>query len=110
MAVREIPIPTDVSDLEAIEFQTDLEGRTYGFRFTYNLRLNRWTFDLSDINGNKLLCGIPVYVNHRLLEKYQYNLELPPGILMALNLASPGVSPGREELGRDAILLYEDTE
>jgi hypothetical protein len=49
MAILEIPLRNDVP---AYTFQIELEGVTYTLTVSFNARMNRWTMDVADSNGD----------------------------------------------------------
>lgn len=105
MAIKTLPIRAGVP---AFRFRTDLDDTTFEFVFTFNGRLEVWTMDILDENGNELIRGIPIHVRQLLLKNYQHNLELPQGRLAAINLVDANVNPTFENFGEDVLLLYEE--
>ena len=65
-----IPLTSDPSQT----FSIDLEGNTYNFRVVYNQRNEMWTFDLSDVDENPILAGIPILIGPNLLQQFTLDL------------------------------------
>lgn len=105
MSIRILPF---TSSLAKERFRTTLDDTTYEFLYRFNFRTQRWTMTIRDDAGNDLLTGIPIICNSLLLKNYQYNLNLPQGKLIAINLVEDGIPPTRETLGTDVIVAYED--
>lgn len=103
--IRQLPIKQGQL---AFSFKTDLDNRPFTFTFTFNERLQRWTFDIFDDAGEILVYDIPVFVQQLFLKKYKHDDRLPQGNLFAINLVSENEPPDKETLGADVLMLYED--
>lgn len=102
MAVLLMPIR---SDLPSYEFQIDLEGSLYTFRFKFNRRMERWSMDIADENGVALLVGIPLHIDLDLIRRFK-NTGLPPGNFYLVDESGEGKPATRETMGGDHKLFY----
>jgi hypothetical protein len=93
------------SDLPSFTFQVDLDGRTFGFEFTWNERVESWFMALSDADGNALVSGVRVVVDFPLAAR-STNDALPPGVLLAVDTAGEQQNPGLADLGGRVRLQY----
>lgn len=97
------------SDLTAYRFRLDLDGVAYIFDVRYNEREDRWYADIldSDANvlwgGQKLIQGFPLFLGGNARRP-----EFPPGGFILLDVTGAARTPGREGLGTDYQLLYQD--
>lgn len=107
MALKQIPLTPDVL---AFDIKTDLDGRTFGFRFDYNRRAEQWRFNIEDAEGNDLLVGIPLQTRVDLIGQYQHDADLPQGQLFVVNLEDEWANPGIYDLQRNALLLYQEVD
>ncbi len=105
MAIREIPLRNDIA---AYTFSVDLDNRSFSFELRFNDRTNLWSLDILNDSDVLLLGGIPLYSKQLLLDRYQHDQRLPQGNLFIENLVNPNLAPDRNNIGIDAILLYED--
>lgn len=88
--------------------RTRLDGKDYNLHFAYNERMDRWSLDIFSDDDRPLVLGIRIVANWSLIRFYQYNKDLPPGELMAIDLSGDGSPPGFNELGFDkrVVLTY----
>ena len=104
MALLKLPLR---SDIPAYDFRIDLEGETYTFEFRFNERMGRWIMDLKTENNDPLIMGIPVLIGTDFLERFEVD-GLPPGNLFAVNLESEFVDAGRDDLGNNVVIIYNE--
>jgi len=84
----------------------DLPGGTFGFRLAYaDAAEGGWILDISDANGNRLVCGIPLVTGADLLKPFAY-LGFG-GRLFVVDVADPASPPGFNDLGTNARLYFE---
>jgi len=88
-------------------FSVQLDGSVYRMRIRYNSRSGVWTLDLFDSAEQALLCGLALRTGIDLLDQYVDD-RLPPGRLFIVNFVSEHGEPGRDDLGTDAVLVYEE--
>lgn len=91
------------SDPES-DFEVELEGRSYIFRFRFNVRDGCWYFDLSTAEGVSLRAGVRVVLETPLLRGV--STELPPGQLFASDSTGKQVPPGADDLGQRVQVYY----
>jgi hypothetical protein len=94
------------NDVPAFSFQTDLDATTYSFKFRYNSRTDRWTFDIQTAIEEPIISGISVLSGVSLLDRF-VDERLPTGDLFVLNKEDENVSPGRFDLQDNVFILYE---
>lgn len=104
MAIREIPIR---SDIPSYQFQITLEGVVYTMRFYFNTRLDRWIMDVSNVDGELIVAGIPLLVNLPLLDRFR-DERLPPGRFILIDETGENRNPSRDSMGDDYKLLYQE--
>jgi hypothetical protein len=90
-------------------FGVELSGRSYGFTFRWNDRLEQWCLDVLDGDGARIVSGVRVVVGVPLLQRFR-NPALPPGLLAAIDTDGGNVDPGFADLGRRVVLSYADLE
>jgi hypothetical protein len=83
-----------------------LEGRDYIFRFDWAEREQRHYMSLQDPDGTSLLAGVKVVANWSLTTRHLYNLGLPPGQLIPIDLENGGTSPTFNDFGTRVRLFY----
>lgn len=85
------------------QFATILNGRRVTIRLRYNVRTDRWSFDLS-IDDQPVLHGRRIVTGVDLLEPFDFGL----GAIFAVPIDSD--NPGRNELPRGSVRLYHASE
>ena len=104
MAVIELPLR---SDFKSYQFQADLEGTTYTFRFRFNSRIQNWVMDIADAADNDILNGVVVLTNVPLTDQYVKE-GLPPGRFIAIDESGEDKDAGESDLGNDVKVVYEE--
>lgn len=104
MAVLQIPTR---SDIDSYSFTIDLDGKTYGFSFHFNGRMQIWLFSISTENGLPLVESVPVLVNTDVLGRYTSE-DLPPGHILFVDKSGANLDPGLDDLGSRVIMFYID--
>ncbi len=105
MALLQIPVNSDSGNYE---FKTTLEGIKYIFAFRYNTRMGRWIMNIKSSADISLVAGIPLLLGVDYLSTFQ-DSRLPPGQLFLINLEDENVECGRNDLGVNALLMYEES-
>lgn len=99
----EIPLPVD---LPLYEIRTRLDGKQYLLTFDWIGRENRWRYSVS-FDGRVLLSSRKLICHIGLLDSKAYDLDAPPGVLMAIDFSDRGGDPpGYADLGRRVRLVY----
>jgi hypothetical protein len=94
---REIPLFSD----PRWELQTDLSGRRYTFRISYNTRQDAWTVSILDVNGELLVAGLRLVPGIDMLKKFRASSPgLPPGELVLIDKEG---RPQTAEVTRDNL-------
>lgn len=83
-----------------------LEDRDYVFRIDWNGRESRFYLSIQDSEGVPLLSGVKVIANWDFLSRSAWNAELPPGVLIAMDLESGGEPPTYNDFGTRVRLFY----
>lgn len=99
-----LTLPID-SRAERYSVAIPLDGDTYRFDVTWNVRESTWYVDLSDSDGNPLANGLRVTVGWDLLNSVTGE-NRPPESIIVLDLENTGTDPGRNDLGSRVILVY----
>ena len=105
MAILEIPVR---SDLSAYSFQITLETVVYTFAFRFNARQDRWIWDVQDVDGVPIVIGVPLLYGLPLLDRFKSE-SLPPGRFIVTDETGAERNPGRDSLGEDFKLFYEES-
>jgi len=79
--------------------RTKLDNTDYTLRFAWNQRLERWSMDILSIQDIVLVSGIKLVSNWPLLRYYQWDLRVPQGEVMAVDLSPDLSPPGIDDLG-----------
>jgi hypothetical protein len=82
-----------------------LEERDYIFRFDWAGRESRYYMTIQDEEQN-LIAGVKIVANWDLLSRSRWNPDLPPGVLIAMDLEQGGEPPGLEDFGTRVRLFY----
>lgn len=104
MATLTLPLR---SDLEAFEFESELDGVTFGFSFLWNPRDSFWSFDLLNGDGDVLQAGVRAVIGLPLMWRALGD-DLPAGTLIFVDTARTDLEPGVADLGARVQLLYID--
>ena len=97
-----IPLRNDLVDFD---FQVELDGQTYGFRFLWNFREEKWFGSIFDADGQPIVEGVKAVVDWPWLRRYQ-DSRMPPGVLQFMDTTGEQADPGLEDLGSRTLLLY----
>lgn len=103
MAVRLIPLPT--SDDPLLTQEVTLEGRTYGFRFDWNQRLQLWAMAIS-VEGEDIVTGLALVPDYEFIGGL-WSEDKPPGQLILTNEAQE--IPTLDNI-QDSQLVYYESE
>lgn len=89
----------------ALHFRTLLDGSWYGFRLSFNTRMQGWYLDLETTDGTLLAAGLRVAVGTDLLRPFGDG-RLPPGQLFAVDVEGQDRDPSRYGLSGPIALVY----
>lgn len=88
------------------QFQTELDGVTYGFEFRWNEREGFWFCTMRDGEGNAIVSGRKVVLGP-LFAKYRSREPVwPAADVYALDTGAGDVDAGYADLGRRVLLIY----
>jgi len=87
------------------EFEIDLEGESFFFRFEWNDRAGSWFFDVLTVDQEPLVSGVKVVLGIPLLNRYR-DPRLPLGMLEAIDTSDSGAEAAFADLGDRVLLLY----
>jgi hypothetical protein len=92
-------------------FQTELDGKVYGFDLHWNTRDEAWYLTILDSDDEVLLAGLKLVVSFPLISRFR-SFDLPPGELEAVdtNTTTAEVDPGLDDLGQRVLLIYTPPE
>lgn len=97
---RSVVIPTS-QGVPDYTMRCRLDGLDYNLRFLWNERMERWGLSIFRDDQVLLVGGLFLVCNWRLLRFYQYNLDVPPGELIAVDLSGDQAPPGLYDMGQD---------
>ena len=98
------------NDVDAYQFQIELESVIYTLDFGYNTRSGRWYMSIYDQVGEVLLVGdIPILINIPLHDQY-IDTALPPGRFVAIDETGQNKEATADNFGTEIKLLYEESE
>ena len=106
MAILQLPVS---SDRASYEFKITIENVKYTFAFRFNSRADRWIMDIKTGGGVMLVAGLPLLIGVDLLAQFKDAKEIPQGNLFLVNLFDQNESPGRDDLGNNVLLMYQET-
>jgi hypothetical protein len=93
-------VPTPVSSSAPDRtLRTQLDGRDYLLRLTWNGRESRWYLSVYDGAGDVLAASLKAVCNMRLLRRKSWDPRLPPGELYFIAQTADQSPPGIDELG-----------
>lgn len=104
MATVRIPLR---ADLPAYNFRVELDTVIYILKMRFNERFGRWIMDIKTEQDVPILLGIPLFADVSLTTQYEKS-DLPPGQFVIVNRADNDLPPGRDDLGGESVLLYEE--
>lgn len=87
-----------------------LSGEIFKMRFIWNTSRKYWTLTISDANGDVLIAGQKLVMNHILFDRYA-DTRLPQGdifLIQANNLEARTGPIGRNDIGVNVFLVYGD--
>jgi hypothetical protein len=105
MALLQLPVTSSSANYE---FKTTLDGVKYTLAFRFNNRAGRWIMDIKTGSGTIITAGIPLLAGIDFPAQFQHIEGLPHGNLFLVNLADENESPGRDDLGVDVLLMYQE--
>jgi Domain of unknown function (DUF6983) len=84
-----------------------LSGVTYGMNFKWFEQARSWIVDISDVNNNPILLGVPLITGADLLEQYKHLGFV--GSLWCATDGDPAAQPNFSTLGDTAHLYYVES-
>ena len=106
MALVQLPVSSDRANYE---FKCTLDGVRYSFAFRWNERAGQWIIDIKTASGVVIVAGIPLVSGVDFLAQFKTRAGIPQGNLFLLNLVDENISPGRDDLGVNVLLMYQET-
>lgn len=104
MARLSVPLPT--SNEPHLVQTTQLEGQSYVFEFDWNSRIDRWSVNITNSDGTRILDGALLAVGVDLLRTIPNTLPyVPPGELYIAGNDDPTL----DTIG-DVFLIYDEWE
>jgi hypothetical protein len=100
--------PVKIPMIDSPNFSVDvvLDQVQYTLSFVWNSRAEFWSMSLSLVDGTILVSGIRLVCFFPLLKGYQYNPNVPQGLMVVIdqNKATGTQEPGRYDFVRDRNL------
>lgn len=111
MSAQIIPLTSSPNQSFACTLQVDGAALTLNFKIRWSEMAGYWVMSLSDVSNNLLLDSIPLitgwYPGANILGQYAY---LKIGSAFILNEGTSNSDyPGRNDLGSNFVLLWDDT-
>lgn len=104
MATLSLPLPT--TDEPHLVQTTQLEGQSYTFEFNWNSRTDRWTLNISNVDGTRILDGATLAIGIDLIRTIPSTFDyVPPGRLYVAGKDDPTI----DTIG-STFLLYEESD
>jgi hypothetical protein len=107
MALQQIPLDTAPNQTWAVTVNINGGSQSFFCELNYNELSQYWTMNISAVNQNFSLSGIPLVTGLNILAQFAY---LGIGSIYVINssgVASPNF-PNDSDLGSDFILLWGD--
>lgn len=95
-----MPSQITIADQPSQKLTISLGGVRVGLHFKYSTRTNRWTFDLTNSDNQRVIMGRKLVLGADLLAPFAFGL----GQIRAF-APVPGTEPGREELPLNKVLV-----
>ena len=89
----------------AFRFRMRVDGITWRFRFSYNLRIQLWLMDIRQSDDTPIVLGATVVPGVDLFGLFN-DARLPPGQLYAIDTSGSGTPPGRHDLRGRVRIAY----
>lgn len=97
-----MPLDADESDFFVA---TELDGRTFGFRFTWNHIDEHFEVSLFDADESAIVLGQRLLVGVALFDRY-HDARKFGGVLQCVDTQGKDAEPGLGDLGRRHLLIY----
>lgn len=104
MAIKIIPVRFDSPDFN---FQIDLDGAIYGFRFVLNTRTNRYSVTILTETGELIVAGVALTSNWKPFGRFK-DLRLPPGRFFTMDTTGENQEPNEDNFGDTVLFCYEE--
>ena len=98
------------TDRPAYRFRERLDGDDFQLRLHYNSRVQRWTLDLRDDNGNALALGVPALTGVSLFEPWRGFVGWPAGQIFFADPSGADADAGRNDLRAEIRMVYRPAE
>lgn len=104
MAIKNIPVNFNSPDFN---FQIDLDGTVYGFRFILNERTGRYSMTISTEAGEPIVAGLALTTNWKILSRFK-DTRLPKGRLFTVDMTGGNNEPNQDNFGDTVLLCYDE--
>lgn len=104
MALKEIPVNFASPDFN---FQIDLDGVVYGFRFILNTRTGRYSMSIFTEAGEPIVTGLAVVTNWKPFKRFK-DTRLPPGEIFTMDVTGGTTEPDEVNFGDTILLCYNE--
>ena len=108
MAIIQIPITQEQSQLQSFIILVALAGNNYYLQFDWIYQSQNYLVSISDSNNNPLLMGIPMVVNYDLTSRFKIP-GLFTGVLMLFDSSNSQQEANFGDLGQRCLLIYQET-
>lgn len=104
MAIWSVPVKFNSPDFN---FQIDLDGTIYGFRFILNERTGRYSMSIATEAGDEIVSGIALVTNWAVIDRFA-DTRLPPGLLFTCDMTGGNNEPDEVNFGDSVLLCYDE--
>ncbi len=89
-------------------YRTVLDGITVSLQFRWDERDQSWYFDMGNASLVAIVRGIRCVIATDILAPYQYNPDVPPGVLDVVDTSNTNLEAERDEFGTRVVLRYTE--
>jgi hypothetical protein len=87
-----------------------LDGTTYIFQFSWNLRAGFWHLALGNSSNISTVRNLQMVIASDILKPFQYNTDVPQGVLSVVDTSDTKLEAERDEFGVRVVLRYTEVE
>lgn len=87
-----------------------LDGITYTFQFNWNKRAGFWHLVLGNSSNVSTVRNLQMVIASDILAPFQYNTDVPQGVLSLVDTSNTKVEAARDEFGGRVVLRYTEVE
>lgn len=104
--MAEWKLPLD-SEFPHIDVDVEMGGTIYRLTLLWNTRAEFWTLSIGLPDGTPIIQGERLVGDADVFNQVTDG-RLPPGRIFTRDVLGRGQAPGRDDLGTDVIMVYDD--